>query len=105
MSNKVEKEELSEVKSHLELLPTKDEVVVLRTFMKESVDQFRGDNEMFHREFENHLAIIRRYDEVISEKASKHSIVQVEQRLNEACKPVFKDHDERISTNLQLIRE
>jgi len=28
----------------------------------------------FHESFENHMAIIRRYDEVISDKASKHAV-------------------------------
>lgn len=105
ITNKVEKQDFSELKAHIELLPTKEEVLKLRQFMKESVDNFKGDNEMFHKEFANHLAIIRRYDEVISEKASKHSIFQLEAKVNEMYRPMLKEHDDRIKTNRQLIKE
>ena len=89
----------------LDLLPTKDEVVQLRNYMKSSIEKFSQENKEFHSEFHHHLAIIRRYDEVISDKASKHSIYQVENRLNEQYKPMMKDFDDRIVSNLKLIDE
>ena len=55
-------------------MPTKEEVLALRTHLKQSVDKFQADNDAFHADFKDHLAIIRRYDEVLSEKASKHSV-------------------------------
>ena len=58
------------------MLPTKDEVVQLRNYMKASIEKFSKENESFSSEFNSHLAIIRRYDEVISEKASKHALYQ-----------------------------
>ena len=51
------------------------------------------------------MEIIRRYDEVIAEKASKHSLYEAESRVNDSYKPVMKSMDERISTNLKLIHE
>ena len=62
------------IKSHLEMLPTKEEVTTLRVFMKNSIDTFSADNANFHKDFNAHLAIIARYDEVLSDKASKHSL-------------------------------
>ena len=74
IGEKVQKTELAEVKDHIELLPTKEEVVSLRTYMRTSIDKFTNDNNSFARDFDSHLAIIRRYDEVLSEKASKHTV-------------------------------
>ena len=44
--------------------------------MRSNIDKFAESNENFSRDFDAHLAIIRRYDEVLSEKASKHSLYQ-----------------------------
>ena len=46
------------------------------------------------------MEIIRRYDEVLSEKASKVSLYTTETRLNEYYKPVISDLDDRIQDNL-----
>ena len=73
--------------------------------MKSSIEKFSTENKDFSAEFQAHLAIIRRYDEVISDKASKHSIYQAETRLNEQFKPMMKDFDERIANNLKLLNE
>lgn len=51
------------------------------------------------------MEIIRRYDEVIAEKASKHSVYMSETRINEQYKPVIQDLDDRIENNLSLIKE
>lgn len=104
IGEKVQKTELAEVKDHIELLPTKEEVVSLRTYMRTSIDKFTNDNNSFARDFDSHLAIIRRYDEVLSEKASKHTVYQTETRMNDHFKPIMKDLDERILNNLELIK-
>lgn len=72
---KAEKKALDKVQEYLDLLPTKDEVVQLRSYMKSSIEKFTSENKDFTGEFQAHLAIIRRYDEVLSDKASKHSVV------------------------------
>ncbi len=48
--------------------------------MKENIEKFASDNDAFAKDFAAHLAIIRRYDEVLSEKASKHSVYLLETR-------------------------
>jgi len=101
----VEKFELAEVKEFLQLLPTKEEVTTLRHYMRNNIDKFSVDNESFKAEFDSHMEIIRRYDEVLSEKASKHSVYEVESRVNDSYKPVMKDLDDRVCTNLKLIHE
>ena len=75
IEHKAEKKELGKVQVYLDLLPTKDEVVQLRGHMKSSIEKFTIENRDFTSEFHAHLAIIRRYDEVLSDKASKHSVV------------------------------
>ena len=76
IEHKAEKKELGKVQVYLDLLPTKDEVVQLRGHMKSSIEKFTIENRDFTSECHAHLAIIRRYDEVLSDKASKHSVVR-----------------------------
>lgn len=73
--------------------------------MKNSIEKFTTENKDFSNEFYQHMAIIRRYDEVLSDKASKHSIYETETRLNDLYKPKMKTLDERITTNHKLITE
>lgn len=105
LPGKVDDFKLIEVSEFMQLLPTREEVSSLRNHMKNNIDKFGEDNIKFKNEFEGHLEIIRRYDEVISEKANKHSVSQVESRINENYKPVIKNHDDRIGNNLKLINE
>ncbi len=64
--------------------------------MKENIEKFASDNDSFAKDFAAHLAIIRRYDEVLSEKASKHSVYLLETRQSEMNKPIHDDLDTRI---------
>lgn len=105
IGEKVNNNELAEVKEYMALLPTKDEVTGLRNYMKQNIDKFAADNNSFEKDFNAHLAIIRRYDEVLSEKASKHSVYLLESKQNEQNRPVMKDLDDRILNNLKLIKE
>lgn len=105
IETKAEKGTVEKVQEYLDLLPTKEEVVQLRNHMKTSIEKFTVENRDFTSEFHAHLAIIRRYDEVISDKASKHSVVQTESRLNDQYKPAMKDLDQRIQANLKLIND
>ena len=105
IGEKVNNNELAEVKEYMALLPTKDEVTGLRNYMKQNIDKFAADNNAFEKDFNAHLAIIRRYDEVLSEKASKHSVYLLESKQNEQNRPVMKDLDDRILNNLKLIKE
>ena len=78
MPEKVEKFALQEVKDYLKLLPSKEEVKVLRNYMHTNIEKFTEDNGVFKAAFDGHLSIIRRYDEVLSEKANKHSVMAAE---------------------------
>ena len=60
----------------MKLLPSKDEVLELRSHVSSNISKFSKDNAHFTKEFETHLEIIRRYDEVISEKASKMALYE-----------------------------
>jgi hypothetical protein len=105
IEKKLEKTDHETLKTHIDLLPTKEEVTTLRTYMKNNIESFTNDNSSFHKEFSAHLAIIRRYDEVLSEKASKHSVYQVETKVNDSYRPIIKELDERIRDNMKLIQD
>ena len=72
----------------------------MRDHVKINLEKFGKQNDEFASEFNAHLEIIRRYDEVLSEKASKVSLYTTETRLNEYYKPVISDLDDRIQGNL-----
>lgn len=62
--------------------------------MKEMVDRsvtsFWKDNEHFRSEFEIHLGIIRRFDEVLTSKASKISMHEIEDKIKRELEPEIR---------------
>ena len=74
------------MKDYVSVLPTKEEVYDLRSFVKMNITKFSGDNQNFEKEFAMHTEMIRRYDEVLSEKASKHSVYEVEKLCGDNVK-------------------
>ena len=52
-----------------------------------SIENFGRDNAYFTREFETHLGIIRRYDEILTQKASKIQLYELEQRIKREIEP------------------
>lgn len=93
------------MKKHLDMLPTKDEVIQLRTYMRTNIDKFKDESEQFKQQFDGHLEIIRRYDEIISEKASKHSLYLQEVKMNDYFKPLIKEMDQRVVETVALMKE
>ena len=71
LKTKVEIEDLDEVRDLIVQLPKTEEVKYLRNYVTESITKFKEDNDTFFKDFDTHNAIIRRYDEVITQKASK----------------------------------
>ena len=65
------------------VLPRKEEVLELREHVGSSIARFSTDNSTFHADFDKHLEIIRRYDEVISNKASKHSVIELDKNMSQ----------------------
>jgi hypothetical protein len=49
----------------------RDEVAEIALKTEKAIASFSGETRDFRSDFERHLEIIRRYDEVICEKASK----------------------------------
>ena len=56
------------------ILPKAKDIHDLKEYLTDSLEKFSGDNDQFHKDFKVHNEIIRRYDEVISKKASKVEI-------------------------------
>ena len=53
------------------LMAKRDEVAEIALKTEKAIASFSGETRDFRSDFERHLEIIRRYDEVICEKASK----------------------------------
>jgi hypothetical protein len=47
-----------------------EDVEELKNYVTENIENFGSDNREFHSDFTTHNEIIRRYDEVLSQKAS-----------------------------------
>ena len=81
------------------------EVASLRNHVYSSLDKYGLQSAEQASKFNEHLEIIRRYDEVISDKASKQALFLAETRLSEQFKSEVIVLDTRIKNNLQLIEE
>ena len=57
-------------------LPKFQDVEELKTYIVDNVENFSADNTMFHRDFHLQKEIIRRYDEVLSNKANKLTVFE-----------------------------
>ena len=67
---------MQEFNERIAILPSKERVELLEDSVYKGMAQFRADNEMFKDEHLKQNRMIRRYDEVISEKASRQSLVE-----------------------------
>ena len=84
MSEKVEKDAFKQLQEFIRLLPTKEDVQSLHGYITDSISKFKQDNDEFKKQFADHLEIIRRYDEVMSGKANKQAVIDVETRLKDS---------------------
>lgn len=103
LTEKAAKSAVVLMQEHLNELPTKAEVIALRNYMRTNIDKFREENQQFTLDFDAHLAIIARYDEILSEKASKHALYLQEVKMDKHYKPVIKKLDDRVLANKELI--
>lgn len=68
-------------------LPTQFQVKELHDNVDSSLRGFSRDMTTFKIEFETHLALIRRFDEIITTKASKNSLYEIEQKIKRELEP------------------
>lgn len=73
--------------------------------MNTNIEEFKTQNTKFSRQFNAHISIISRYDEVISGKASKHALYESESKTAATYKPIITDINARIKSNLEKIEE
>lgn len=59
----------------------------MKKLVESSINQFTEDNAYFKSEFETHLGIIRRFDEVLTTKASKISLYELESKIKRELEP------------------
>ena len=92
LETKVELEELGDLKELVLRLPNVEEVDEMRAYVSSSIETFQLDNINFNKDFQTQNEIIRRYDEVLSQKASKQlieeKIIQQDERLQKQLKNV-----------------
>ena len=77
---------MNKVTELVKLLPSKEEIVELRNHVSGNIARFKKDNQTFQSDFTHHLEIIRRYDEVLMQKASKHDTRELDKMFKEKMK-------------------
>ena len=83
LTDKIGREDWNNLMELVNVLPGKEEVTELREHVGTSIAKFSKDNNTFQADFEKHLEIIRRYDEVLSNKASKHTVIELDKNMSE----------------------
>ena len=92
---------MDEIYRLLHMLPREDEVVELRKYVGENIERFSADLEKFTKGYNQSQEIIRRYDEVISDKASKHTVYSLEHSQKESLNEHFKKAMDLIQENFK----
>ena len=87
----------------MKTLPKEEEVTALRTYLKASIESFTEDNAVFKDEFEDHLAIIRRFDEVLLEKANKHSVTELDAKISDEVKTIALNCEEKVNNSTKAL--
>ena len=75
---KVEKKEFEAIASRVKDLPTQEEFYSFQTRIENILKKFKESNNLQKAQNEDQIAIITRYDEVISDKVSKHSLQEIQ---------------------------
>ena len=91
---KLDKSEMKEIINLVHQLPDIEEVDKIKKFVSSNIKEFRDEHARFRVDFQNHCEIIRRYDDVISLKASS---VSVQDQRNQIDEIIEKRHDEAIN--------
>ena len=76
---KIDEADFQEIKELLQILPRREDVEQVQKHLNESLEEFKNDNKQFHLDFQKQNEIIRRYDEIISSKASKIDIKTIKE--------------------------
>ena len=58
----------------MDQLPTIPEIREWKKSLQDDIDNFTADNNKFKRDFERQNEIIRSYDEVLCDRASRHEM-------------------------------
>jgi hypothetical protein len=71
----------------MDVLPTKADIEIMQYSISQQLEDFGESNKTFKEQFGTHLEIIRRYDEVLSTKASKDKIYELELKIKRELEP------------------
>ena len=70
IADKVDMDDHNDLKELLLELPRIEEVNSLKKYVMDNIERFHLDNKTFHNDFKTQNEIIRRYDEVLTQKVS-----------------------------------
>jgi len=93
LDTKVDIEDHQDVKELILKLPKVEDVERQNRYVTDNIEKFKADNKLFHSEYIKHNEIIRRYDEVLSSKASRMAFK--EQSLEIEAK--FKKYEKEVN--------
>ena len=78
LSKKIYKEDLKNIELLVEALPTVPDIMEWKKKLNDDNAEFQKDNDWFKAEFVKQNEMIARYDEVLNDRASKHTVREIE---------------------------
>lgn len=83
LDKKIYKEDLKTVETLIEALPTVPDILDWKQKLNDDNAEFEKEHLWFRSEFKKQNEMIARYDEVLNERASKHTVREIEKALGD----------------------
>ena len=87
LHTKCDSAEMEDTKDLVLKLPRYEDFDQFRTYVVDSIENFASDNSAFRNDFNTQNEIIRRYDEVLTDKVSK---LTLEAQVRKQCDGIWK---------------
>jgi len=84
LDKKIGIEHYEYIKKLSETLPTIEDINKQNDYINNLLQSFRDDNDQFHKDFLKQNEIIRRYDEVLNEKANKQRLLEFQVEMKKS---------------------
>ena len=99
LHTKCDSAEMEDTKDLVLKLPRYEDFDTFRTYVVDSIENFASDNTAFRNDFNTHNEIIRRYDEVLSDKVSKMTL---EAQVTKQCDSI-RNHFEGLAAKIESV--
>lgn len=100
LHTKCDSAEMEDTKDLVLKLPRYEDFDKFRTYVVDSIENFASDNSAFRSDFNTQNEIIRRYDEVLTDKVSK---LTLEAQVKKQCDGIWNHFEGLVAKVDQLL--